>query len=304
MPSASRAYAVIGATGHIGQVVAERLLAAGHQVRVIGRSADRLRGLVEQGAVPHTGEFHDVEVLTKAFTGADGVFAMIPPGYHAPNHLAYQDLVGSAIARALDKARVKFVVNLSSIGAHLEEKTGPIRGLHNQEARLNDMNDLHVVHLRPTYFMENLLWAIPTIQSLGINGSPLRDDLPIPMVATRDIGVKAAEFLAELPLRDHEAFEFFGPRLVTMQDATSILGKVIGKPDLKYVQFPYEDAEKAMVGAGLSPDSARLLIEMDRSFNEGFIRPTQPMTRDHLGTTSIEQFADAFAVAYRATMRK
>jgi hypothetical protein len=35
------------------------------------------------------------------------------------------------------------------------------------------------------------------IQSLGVNGSPLRGDLPIPMVATSDIGAKAAAFLAD-----------------------------------------------------------------------------------------------------------
>jgi hypothetical protein len=73
---------------------------------------------------------------------------------------------------------------------------------------------------------------------------------------------------------------------------------------LKYVQFPYEEAEKAMVGGGMSPDSARLLIEMNRSFNDGFIRPTQPMTPDHLGTTRIGDFAETFASAFRAATRK
>lgn len=67
----------------------------------------------------------------------------------------------------------------------------------------------------------------------------MRGDLPIPMAATRDIGAKAAEFLAGLQFRDHAAFERFGPRLVTMQEATTVLGKAIGKPDLKYVQFSY-----------------------------------------------------------------
>ena len=85
-----------------------------------------------------------------------------------------------------------------------------------------------------------------------------------------------------------------------MQEATSALGKAIGKPDLKYVQFAYEKVEEAMVGAGMSPDAARLLIEMDRSLNEGLIRTTQAMTPDHLGKTGIEDFAEEFAVAFRA----
>ncbi len=89
-----------------------------------------------------------------------------------------------------------------------------------------------------------------------------------------------------------------------MQEATTLLGKAIGKPDLKYVQFQYEDAEKAMVKAGLSPDTARLMIEMNRSFNEGLIRPTQSMTLDHLGTTDIAAFAKTFAAAFGAATRK
>lgn len=300
-----RRYVIMGATGHVGSVVAESLLLKGAPVRVIGRNADHLKGLVDQGATAHPSEFDDAERLAKAFTGVDGVFAMIPPDYHAADHVAHQDRVGTAIARALEKARVPFVVNLSSIGAHLPEKNGPIRGLYNQEQRLNQLADLHVLHLRPAYFMENLLWSIPTIQTMGLNGTPLRGDGPIPMIATRDIGIKAADLLAALQFRGHTAFEFFGPRSVTMQEATTILGKAIGKPDLKYLQFPYADAEKAMVGGGFSPDAARLLIEMNRSFNEGVIRPTQPMTQDHLGSTGIETWATkTFAPAFAATARK
>jgi uncharacterized protein YbjT (DUF2867 family) len=300
MPNTGRVFAVMGASGHIGKVVAERLLRTGGQVRVIGHSAERLKGLVDQGAVPHAGEFHDVEMLEKAFRGADAVFAMIPPDYTTGDHLAYQDRVGTAITQALRHATVRHVVNLSSLGAHLDGPTGPIRGLMRQEARLNGIPDLRVLHLRPTYFMENLLGSIPTIRSLGVHGSPLRADLPIPMVATRDIGAKATEFLAKLQFTGHDAFEFFGPRPVTMREATGVLGKAIGKTELPYVQVSYPEAEKAMLAAGMNPDVVVLFLEMMRSFNEGLIRPEQPVTQDHLGTTTIEQFAEVFAAAYRA----
>src|SRR5881409_1050855 len=149
MTSGSRTYAVMGATGHIGKVVTERLLRAGYQVRVMGRSADRLKGLMGQGAISHPGAFDDTDVLAGAFRGVDAVFAMIPPDYTTGNFLAYQDRVGSAIARAVQTTGLPSVVNLSSIGAQLSEKNGPIRGLHKQEIRLNDIKELRVVHLRP-----------------------------------------------------------------------------------------------------------------------------------------------------------
>ena len=41
---------VLGASGHTGQVVARNLLSRGQKVRVVGRSADRLRDLAAKGA--------------------------------------------------------------------------------------------------------------------------------------------------------------------------------------------------------------------------------------------------------------
>ncbi|MGH8592768.1 MAG: hypothetical protein ACREX9_20820 [Gammaproteobacteria bacterium] len=38
--------------------------------------------------------------------------------------------------------------------------------------------------------------------------------------------------------------ELYGPRDYTHREATSILGAAIGKPDLVYVEFSYEDFRK------------------------------------------------------------
>lgn len=45
-------YAVVGATGNSGSVVAKELLARGQKVRAIGRTADRLQSLSTLGAEP------------------------------------------------------------------------------------------------------------------------------------------------------------------------------------------------------------------------------------------------------------
>lgn len=54
-----------------------------------------------------------------------------------------------------------------------------------------------------------------------------------------------------------------------------------------------------MLATGMKPDVVGLFLEMNRSFNDGPIPPTQPMTQNNLGTTSIEQFAKGFAAAFR-----
>ena len=109
-------FAVMGATGNIGGRIAEQLLANGHTVRALGRSLDKLAGLKAKGAQVLTGDAGDAAFLTKAFTGADGVFTLQPPNPVAPDFPAEVDAVGEVIVSAIAQGGVRHVVALSSIG--------------------------------------------------------------------------------------------------------------------------------------------------------------------------------------------
>jgi uncharacterized protein YbjT (DUF2867 family) len=297
-------YVVTGATGNTGRLIAQALLSRGKKIRVIGRDKGRLQSLVEQGAEPFVGSLDDPAAMIKAMSGAKAVYAMIPPNLSASDHHAYQHAVGEALAEAIAAARVGHVVNLSSVGGHLTGKTGPIAGLHDQEERLNTLTGVHLLHLRPGYFMENFYWSIGLIKTMGINGGALRADLPIAMLATRDIAAIAAERLAALDFSGTSVQELLGQRDLTMAEATRALGRAIGKTELNYVQFPYEEAEQAMLAMGISASVARGFIEMYRSFNEGVIRPTEKRSASNTTPTSIEEFAKGFAQAYAAQAGK
>jgi uncharacterized protein YbjT (DUF2867 family) len=65
---------------------------------------------------------------------------------------------------------------------------------------------------------------------------PLRADLPLPMIATKDIGAVAAEALLRPDFTGQRTQELLGPRDVTYAEATKIIGLAIGKPDLTYTQ--------------------------------------------------------------------
>lgn len=294
---AKHVIAIVGATGHIGTVLAEELLKKGHEVRALGRDKTRLAALAAKGATAKSVALEDAASLADAFKGADAAFVMIPPSYSEENFSAWQDRTGEAIAKAVSQAKVAHVVDLSSVGAQHPAGTGPIAGLHRQEKRLETIAGLNVLHVRASYFMENHFWSIPTIKGAGVNGSPLRSDLSFSQVATADIGRKAAERLDRLDWKGRAVVEFGGPRELTMKEATAILGRAIGKPDLAYVQFPYEDAEKAIAGSGIRPLMAKLMVEMYRGFNEGLCRPETPI-RDR-GAITLEDFARGFAQAYK-----
>ena len=277
------------------------LLAAGEPVRVIGRERVRLGPLAAKGAEPWPGDIGDSAFLEKAFSGARGAFILIPPRYDAPDVREYQNGIGTSLVTALAKSRVPRVVALSSIGAHLTEGTGPILGLHDLESRLSALKEAEVVCLRPAYFMENLLWSIPLIRNQGINGSPIRPDVPLPMIATEDIAAVTARLFIEGIFHGHAVRYLLGPRDLTMTEATRILGEAIGKPGLRYVQFSEEDARKSMAGAGMSGSVLDSMLEMQRGFNAGIIRPTRDRSAESTTPTTLERFSkSSFAHAYRA----
>jgi hypothetical protein len=91
-----------------------------------------------------------------------------------------------------------------------------------------------------------------------------------------------------------------GERDLALSDAVTVIGDRISKPGLKYVTFPYDEAEKAMITMGLSPDMSRRYVEMARAFNEGTIAAA-PRSRLNTTPTSIESFCDeVFAPAFKS----
>jgi uncharacterized protein YbjT (DUF2867 family) len=293
-------YSVVGATGNTGRVVSEGLLARGKDVQVIGRSEHRLRPLVEKGAQAFAGSVDDAQAMTLAFSGAVGVYCVLPPRFDLDDFRSYQRQVGESLAAAVQEAGVEYVVFLSSVGAQSERGAGPISGLREVEDRLGELEGVNVLSLRAGWFMENFFMNIDVIRQMGILGAPVKGDLPMPMITTRDIGEFAADRLANLDFTGKTTRELLGARDLTLAEATRVLGAAIGKGDLGYVQFSYEDTEQALIGTGMSPGSAGVMIEMYKAMNDGLVVAEEPRSPENTTPTTIEEFAGVFAQVYQA----
>ena len=286
-------FAITGATGNTGGVIAEKLLAQGAKVRVIGRDATRLARLVQKGAEAFVADVTDGAALTRAFEGAEAVYVMVPPNSGSTDFRAYQERVSDALASALAKASGSRAVVLSSVGADKPDKTGPVVGLHNLEQKLNGIAGLKAVYLRAGYFMENLLPQTEVIQNFGTVAGPVRPDLPLPVIATRDIGGVAAGLLLSPDFAGKEARELLGQRDVKYQEVASVIGKAIGKPDLAYSQLPPQQLKPALVQMGMSSNMADLLLEMAEALNSGYMAALEPRTARNTTPTSLESFVAA-----------
>src|SRR5579864_1937520 len=293
-------YVVTGATGNTGRVVANRLLDQRKKVRVIGRSAERLQSFVARGAEGFVADISDQDALAKAFTGAEGVYAMVPPSMTSQDYRGDQRRASNAIAGALEQAGVKHAVVLSSVGADKDSGTGPVVGLQEFENRLNRITGLNVVHLRAGYFMENTLGQAGAIRAMGKTAGPLRGDLKLPLIAARDIGDAAAELLLGLDFSGKQTRELLGQRDLSMNEATSIIGKAIEKPELEYVQLPDAMMQPIFVQMGMSSNLAELILEMAQALNSGHMRALEPRSSRNTTPTSFETFvAEEFLAAYR-----
>jgi uncharacterized protein YbjT (DUF2867 family) len=283
-------YVVTGASGHTGTVVAKTLLKNGAKVRVIGRTPEHLKGLAAEGAEPFAADLTDVGGVTKALVGATAAYVMMPPNLASPDFRAFQNRVAEAIAAGIKASGVTHAVTLSSIGADKTEKTGPVVGLHYLEQQLNRIDGFNVLHLRAGYFMENTLAQVGIIQQMGMAVGPLRPDLKLPMIATQDIGEAAASALLTLNFREKQTRELLGQRDISMSEVTEIIGKAIGKPDLKYIQAPDEQIRPALIQMGMSPNMADLLLEMSAALNSGHMRALKQRSAENTTPTSYETF--------------
>jgi uncharacterized protein YbjT (DUF2867 family) len=296
-------YVITGATGNTGKIVAQTLLKSGKAVTVVGRSEQKLKPLLEMGATLAVGNLEESEFLTKSFEGATAVYALIPPNFQAANFRSYQNAVGNAIVNAVKNSGIKYVVSLSSLGAHLPEGSGVLKGLYDFEQAMAALSQVNAVHLRAGFFMENFFGMLGTIKHAGVlGGFPIRGDIEVPMIATQDIGEIAARYLLSLNFKGQIAVSVANSERLTLSQAATIIGQAIGKPDLKYVQFQYEQAKAGMIQMGASQSLADAYEEFSQMMNERYdeYRSDYKLLPENTGRINLREFAAYLAGAYQA----
>ncbi|NOU16273.1 MAG: SDR family NAD(P)-dependent oxidoreductase [Bacteroidales bacterium] len=293
-------YVITGATGNIGKNLAKELLSKGQKVKVVGRNAEKLQELVSLGAEALVGNVTNRNFVIKAFAGADAVFCLVTPDFHSTDVRKEQNVIVENYFEAVKANKIPNVVLLSSVGAHLRKGAGVVDGLGYMEEIFLQLKDTNVLNLRPTYFMENTLGMIGTIKQMGIAGNPVNPDVKFPIVATKDIAAVAAKRLLNLDFKNNSIEFVLGAKDYSYGEITAIAGKAIGKEDLKYVQFPYEDTIKSMVASGFcGEDAAKLMVDLAKAINDGTLLNGHTRTAANTTPTTYDEFSKTFAWVYQ-----
>jgi NAD(P)H dehydrogenase (quinone) len=283
-------FTVMGITGNVGGAVAENLLAAGKTVRGVVRNPEKAKAWAARGVEVVPSAYDDVAGLAKAFAGAEGIFAMIPPDFAPAPGMPDQKRTIAAIREALDQAKPGKAVFLSSIGSEQPNRLGLITSTHLLEESTRTLS-IPVAYLRAGSFMENWLGAVDHIRTTGempFFYAPL--ERKVPLVATQDIGLAGAKVLQE-NWTGERVLEVNGPEGgADLHETAAAFGKALGR-DVKAVQLPEAAWQSVLEGIGMPSDRTGLYIEMVKSFNSGWIHFGNPGTEKFYGPTSIEAFA-------------
>jgi uncharacterized protein YbjT (DUF2867 family) len=286
-------FTIAGASGRVGSATANCLLEDGHQVRVLVRDPAKGTPWAERGAEVEVVDLADRAGLARALSDSQGVFLLLPFDLTSTDLVGDTQRLHAAMSAAVADSEVPHVVMLSSGGADLAEGTGPIIGLHELETELRRTGTV-LTALRSGHFQEKVADVLDAARSDGVYpvfaGSA---DVPIPMVATADVGAIAARSLQRRPMRS-EVVDVLGPSYTERQVAQQ-LGRMLGRP-LEVVTIPREGWHDTLVGSGLSPELAAVLVELYDADERGLLAPRGD--RRERGTTPLEETLAGLVHAY------
>lgn len=291
-------YLITGSIGNISKILVEGLVKAGHTVTVITSSPDRMADIEALGAKALVGKVQDSAFLNKVFSHADVVYTMIPPIWQTTDWRKSQNEIGKNYSTALQSSNVKYVVNLSSIGAHLSNGVGPVTGLHDFEQMLNKLSGINVKHLRPSYFFHNLLAQIGMIKQGGIMGGNFGDKEKLFLVHPKDIAAAALEELLKLDFKGNSYRYVIGDER-SGEEIANVLGKAIGK-NLNWIVFTDEQQKAGLLQAGLSEVHSAAYTEMGHALRDGTMQADARVRRPTLSSINLEEFANEFANVFQS----
>jgi NAD(P)H dehydrogenase (quinone) len=275
-------YAITGSTGKVGGIVARTLMAAGLPVRAVVRDADKGRPWARQGCEVAIASIADADGLTKAFSGADGVFLMTPPDFDPEPGFPKTHEAIAAVEAAIAAAQPAKIVFLSTVGAQVAE----FNLLNNSKITEEGLRTVPVpvAFLRAAWFMENASWDVGAAKAGFISTFLQPLDHSIPMVATADIGRTAADLLRE-SWRGLRIIELEGPRRYSANDIAAGFAKAVGH-SVRMEPVPRDTWEALFRSQGMKHPLAR--IRMIDGFNEGWIDFEGDGTEHRVGRIPLE----------------
>ncbi|WP_212003014.1 NAD(P)H-binding protein [Chitinophaga sp. HK235] len=291
---------VTGSLGNISRILIDKLVSNGHEVKVITSNSERVKEIEQLNAIPLVGSVEDYEFVKSAFEGSEAVYLMIPPNFRTADLKAYIKTVGEQYANALKATGVKYAVNLSSVGAHLQNGLGPTGSNFHVEQKLNELQDVNVLHLRPGMFLTNFYGAIPMIKHQHMLGNNFSGSVNLPLTHPKDIAAVAFSALNDLSFSGKQIQYIISDEKNGFEIAET-LGNAVGKSGVNWMEFSDEQLLNALMQSGFSEQMAKVyMVEIGEALRDGsFMEDYNKNKSLSAGGTTLQDFSKEFAAAYQ-----
>jgi NAD(P)H dehydrogenase (quinone) len=252
---------VTGATGHLGRLIVEQLLARGVDPQTVvaaGRNPEKLAALTALGVRTAVIDYADPELLAQAFADAETVLLVSSSevGQRVAQHT-------NAIAAAKE-AGVRRVVYTSAPKADATDLVLAPEHRATEHA-LRDSGLVSTI-LRNNWYTENYGQTLEQARATGVLASSAGDGRIAS--ATRADYAAAAAAVLTTDGHDGAVYELGGDEPWTQADLAAAISEVIGRP-VTYQRLTSEEHLALLTGAGLDEGTAQFVIALDGNTRDG-----------------------------------
>ncbi|EJB01822.1 putative nucleoside-diphosphate sugar epimerase [Rhizobium leguminosarum bv. trifolii WSM597] len=286
------AFIVLGATGHIGSVVARTLLRDGHQIVAVVHDEAKAAGLKSLGAEIAIVDLGDTQALRATLRRGRRAFLLNPPAPVTTDTNAGETRTATSIAEAVGGAGLEKVVVESTYGAQPGDAIGDLSVLWNFERAVGAAAVPAAIN-RGAYYYTNLD-MLPDEARQGSITTMFPAQLKIPMVAPADLGLAAARRLAS-PLDDVGIRYVEGPEAYSFGEVAAAFAEILGHA-VTVRTIERSEWEASFMKAGFSERAAHAYARMTEVSLAGFDMPENPIRgtinlRDYISTLVKEKWA-------------
>jgi uncharacterized protein YbjT (DUF2867 family) len=234
------------------------------------------------------GSHGDAGAITKALTGADGMFWLVPPPpFSHPGRAEgyYLDFTRPA-SEAIRGSEVR-VVGVTTLGHGYQGNAGMLSAALAMDKLIEGAGAAYRALALP-FFMENLLRQAQEIKEHGTFSMANAAGRPLPVVATRDIAAAAAALLLDTSWSGQASVPVVSPDNLTPDGMAEVISGTLGAA-VRYRQVPVADRQAAMLRRGASQAIAQDMADMTEAQNNG-IYDAEPRDPGSAAPTSFRQW--------------
>ena len=272
---------IVGASGQVGSYIIDRLVANEIPTIAVVRDPNKLKN----SNLPfRQADLFNTDQVVKAFYGATTAFLLTPENPSSNDIIDDTKKIIENYRKAIEANKIKRIICLSSIGAHIEGKSGNLIMSKLLEKSFDNFN-IEKIFVRPSYYFSNWLGYLSTIEQFGILPTFFPEELPIEMLSPLDLAFFIAEIIAKpIGQTTTNVYELVGPKTYNSIDISRAFSSVLNK-EVFLQSIPRDKWKETLLSVGFTSNSADNLIDMTQAVVDGFTTPEFPSKTISLKTT-------------------